>query len=117
MNEPLQLISDFQPSANLMQFIEISILTLLLVVSIAMLRMRRLFGVVMLSGIYSFLSALFFVALDAVDVAFTEAAVGAGISTILMLSAMLLTARREKPFVPGHAFLALLVCVVVGGAL
>ncbi len=39
----------------------------------------------MLSGIYSLLSAGLFVTLDAVDVAFTEAAVGGGISTVLML--------------------------------
>ena len=50
----------------------------LVLVAIAMLRSRHLFAVVMLSGIYSLLSAAFFVSLDAVDVAFTEAAVGAG---------------------------------------
>ena len=50
----------------------------------------------MLFGIYSFLTASLFVTLDAVDVAFTEAAVGAGISTFLMLSTLALTVRREK---------------------
>ena len=99
--------TDFSPIVLL----DLSILTLLVVTAIAMVRVRRLFAVVMLSGIYSLLSAAFFVSLDAVDVAFTEAAVGAGISTVLMLSAMLLTARREKPVVPGHRPLAM---VVVG---
>ena len=42
------------------------------------------------------MSATWFVAMDAVDVAFTEAAVGAGISTALMLGAMLLTVRTAK---------------------
>ncbi len=97
--------------------LNLAILTLLLVTAITMVRVRRLFAVVMLSGIYSLLSALFFVSLDAVDVAFTEAAVGAGISTVLMLSGMLLTARREKPVVPGHRPLALFVCVITGGVL
>ncbi len=46
-------------------------------------RQRNLFAAVMLFGIYSLLSAALFVTLDAVDVAFTEAAVGAGIATIL----------------------------------
>ena len=97
--------------------LNVAILTLLLVTAVTMVRVRRLFAVVMLSGIYSLLSALFFVSLDAVDVAFTEAAVGAGISTVLMLSGMLLTARREKPVVPGHRPLALFVCVITGGVL
>ena len=61
-----------------------------------MIRLRNLFAVVMLFGIYSFLTASLFVTLDAVDVAFTEAAVGAGISTFLMLSTLALTVRREK---------------------
>ncbi len=50
----------------------------------------------MLSGIYSLLMAGIFVILDAVDVAFTEAAVGAGITTVLMLGTLALTATREK---------------------
>ena len=60
------------------------------------MRLRNLFAVVMLFGIYSLLSAAIFVSLDAMDVAFTEAAVGAGISTILALSTLALTARHEK---------------------
>ena len=61
-----------------------------------MIRLRNLFAVVMLFGIFSFLAAALFVTLDAVDVAFTEAAIGAGITTFLMLSTLALTARREK---------------------
>ncbi len=52
---------------------------------VAIVRLRDLFAVVMLAGIYSLLAAAMFVVLDAVDVAFTEAAVGAGISTVLAL--------------------------------
>lgn len=97
--------------------LDLALLTLLVVTAVTMVRVRRLFAVVMLSGIYSLLSAAFFVSLDAVDVAFTEAAVGAGISTVLMLSGMLLTARREKPVVPGHRTVALFVVLITGGAL
>ena len=98
-------------------FLDLSILTMLILVAFAMLRSRHLFAVVMLSGIYSLLSAIFFVSLDAVDVAFTEAAVGAGISTVLMLAGMLLTARREKKVTPGRAPVALAVVFITGAAL
>jgi len=102
-------------SANVV--IDLALLTMLIFVGFAMLRSRHLFAVVMLSGIYSLLSAAFFVSLDAVDVAFTEAAVGAGISTVLMLAGMLLTSRREKPLTPGRAPVALVVVVLVGAAM
>ncbi|PCJ71422.1 MAG: cation:proton antiporter [Rhodobiaceae bacterium] len=78
--------------------------------------LRDLFAAVMLSGVFSLLSAGLFVALDAVDVAFTEAAVGAGISTVLMLGTMAFTSRTEKP--PQHSrALPILVVVVTGAAL
>ncbi len=57
--------------------------------------MRNILSVVMLSGIYSLVSATLFVVLDAVDVAFTEAAVGAGISTVLFLSALGVTGKHQ----------------------
>lgn len=97
--------------------VDLALLAMLAMVAFAMLRSRHLFAVVMLSGIYSLLSASFFVSLDAVDVAFTEAAVGAGISTVLMLAGMLLTARREKPILSGRAPVALAVVLAVGAAL
>jgi multicomponent Na+:H+ antiporter subunit B len=64
-------------------------------VALAASRQRNLFAAVMLFGIYSLLSAALFVTLDAVDVAFTEAAVGAGISTILMLATLAITSARQ----------------------
>ena len=57
---------------------------------------RNLFAAAMLFGIFSLLSAAVFVVLDAVDVAFTEAAVGAGISTILMLATLTRTSARQR---------------------
>lgn len=76
---------------------------------------RDLFASVMLTGIYSLLSAVFFVLMDAVDVAFTEASVGAGISTILMLSTLTLTGQFEDP--SRHNTRLALVVVTVTGAL
>jgi multicomponent Na+:H+ antiporter subunit B len=72
------------------------LLTLMAVVTIGVIKLRNLFGVVVLSGIYSFLMASVLIVLDAVDVAMTEASVGAGISTVLMLSVLYLTKSRES---------------------
>ena len=69
----------------------------------------------MLLGIYSLLSASFFVAMDAVDVAFTEASVGAGISTLLMLVVISMTGRSEHP--SRHKPLLALAVVTVTGSL
>ena len=85
-------------------------------VAIAIARMKDLFTVIMLSGIYGLLSASFFVAMDAVDVAFTEASVGAGISTLLMLVAITMTGGSEHP-VRHKPVLALAVVIVTGSLL
>ncbi|MDX1593529.1 MAG: DUF4040 domain-containing protein [Gammaproteobacteria bacterium] len=88
----------------------------LVVIAVAVARLRNLFAAVMLTGIYSLHAALLFVSLDAVDVAFTEAAVGAGISTVLMLATLGLVGREESP--PRKpAWLPLCVVLVTGGAL
>jgi len=63
---------------------------------VAVVRARDLFTAVMLFAIYSLLSAALFTVLDAGDVALTEAAVGAGISTILLLALLALVPRREQ---------------------
>jgi multicomponent Na+:H+ antiporter subunit B len=85
-------------------------------VAIAAIRLRDLFAVVMMLGIYSFLTAGLFMDLDAVDVAFTEAAVGAGVTTMLMLATLRLTERHERA--PQHSpLLALMVVGVTGAAL
>lgn len=68
----------------------------------------------MLFGIYSFLTAALFLDLDAVDVAFTEAAVGAGVTTVLLLSTLRLTSRWERR--PIHGTLLPLVVVSITGA-
>jgi len=77
--------------------VNILLLSVLFVVAISIARLRNLFAIVMLSGIYSLVSATWYVVVDAVDVAFTEAAVGAGMSTVVLLGAMLLTSRTAKP--------------------
>ena len=83
---------------------------------VAIIVQRNLFAVVVLSGIYSFLMATVLVALDAVDVAMTEASVGAGISTVLLLGALYLVGAEETK--PMHRpWLPLGIAVVTGGML
>lgn len=97
-------------------FINLALFTMLVSTAVAIARMRRLFGVVMMAGVFSLLSAMLLVTLDAVDVAFTEAAVGAGISTVLMLSTLTLTSRIEKPST--HTpMIPLIVTVITGAAI
>lgn len=73
------------------------LIALLALIAFLALRLHRLFAVVMLSGAFSLTAAAQFVVLDAVDVAFTEAAVGAGISTVLALATLSLVPAEEKP--------------------
>ena len=96
--------------------IDIVLLCLLVIAAVAINQQRNLFATTMLTGIYSLLCASLFVCLDAVDVAFTEASVGAGIATILFLGTLALTSFEEKTVVkisiPG-----LLLVLITGGLL
>jgi multicomponent Na+:H+ antiporter subunit B len=93
-----------------------ALLTLLAVVTIAIAVQRSLFGVVILSGIYSFLMASVLIVLDAVDVAMTEASVGAGVSLVVLLATLHLTKTIEMQ--PWHrSVLPVSVAVVVGLAI
>ena len=86
---------------------------------LAIVRSRNLFAVIVLGGIYSFLMATVLVALDAVDVAMTEAAVGAGVSTVLLLGALHLCKSEEarplhRPWLPLAVALATGAVLVYG---
>lgn len=93
-----------------------TLLTMMVATTYGIVRSRNLFAVVILGGVYSFLMATILVVLDAVDVAMTEASVGAGISTVLLLGTLYLTKTEEV--VPTHTpLLPLLAAVLTGGAL
>ena len=81
----------------MIELIDLSLLLFLAVIAVVVVRLRNLFAVVLVMGFYSLVAAALFTVLDAVDVAFTEAAVGAGISTVIMLASLLLTTTEEKP--------------------
>jgi len=91
----------------------IFLLTLLLITAMAIVNTPNLFVAVMLSGIFSLLLAANFFLLDAADVALTEAAVGAGISTVLFLGALALTAERETVPTSKRAVALVVVTVTV----
>jgi multicomponent Na+:H+ antiporter subunit B len=88
------------------------LLSMLVITAVAIVRSSDLFAAVMLLGIFSLLMAANFFVLDAADVALTEAAVGAGISTVLFLGALALTAARERSRL-GPPGLALVVSLVM----
>ena len=90
----------------MIELVNVVLLGLLAVTALAAIRLHDLFAVTMMFGIYSLLAAVVFIVLDAVDVAFTEAAVRVGISTILMLATIGLVGRQERrpphrPVLPG----------------
>lgn len=93
------------------------LLAFLAIIALGIVRLHNLFAVVMLSGIYSLISAGLFVTLDAVDVAFTEAAVGGGIATVLMLATLALTPHIEKSGPATIQILPLLIVVGTGALL
>ena len=92
------------------------ILTLMAITTLGIIKLRNLFSVVVLSTIYSFLMATLLLIFDAVDVALTEAAVGAGVSTVLMLTVIYYTKTTEEE--PKHSsIIPIMVCLAIGGLL
>ena len=69
-------------------------LVLMVVCAIFALRTSDLLAAVVIFGAFSFFSAIFFTLLGALDVAFTEAAVGAAITTVFFVSAIYRTDRK-----------------------
>lgn len=93
------------------------LLVFLVAVALALAAMRHLFPVAMLTGLYSLLSASLFTLLNAPDVALTEAAVGAGVTTVLFLATFGLTRAREKPVKASRQVIGLVVTVATGAML
>ena len=100
----------------MIQLMTLFLLSLMVLTAIGVVQSRNLFASVMLMSIFSLLTAGVFFLLDAADVALTEAAVGAGISTVLMLSALALTDEKERR-PRRNAGLALVVVLVTAGTI
>lgn len=75
---------------------DIVILVFLVIAAIISLSVKDLLSASMIFGIYGFLICLLWAEMGAVDVAFTEAAVGAGVSTILFIATVFNTKRRSS---------------------
>mgnify|MGYP001554844905 FL=1 len=76
--------------------IDLIVLTFVIFIAIAAISVRDLLGTAILFGAYSFMMCLLWAVMGAVDVAFTEAAVGAGVSTVFFVAAVFRTSRRTK---------------------
>ncbi len=76
--------------------LDILLLTLVVICAAAAITLRDLFSATVLFGAFSFLMAMLWAEMGAVDVAFTEAAVGAGVSTAFFIAAVFQTTRRSK---------------------
>ena len=104
-------------SINASLVLDIVLLVMLLVVAGAIVRTRSLLAAIILFGVYSMISAIWLVVMDAQDVAFTEAVVGAGISTIVLLGAILLTRGETEKSDWRKLIAPALICAAVGGVL
>lgn len=102
------------------------LLAILVGLAIASVRLPDLLGAAATLGAYSLVMAILWCRMNAVDVAFTEAAVGAGISTVLLLAAISRIGRHERrtPYTAegrGRSRLsrtgAVVVCVLTAAAL
>ncbi len=84
---------------------------------VAIIRLEKLMSAVMMMGFFSLLSSCIFMVLDAVDVAFTEAAVGAGVSTIFFLAAIAIVGRTTKKTSRNRMLVPLIVVASTGAIL
>lgn len=76
--------------------IDLIILISVIVCALAAIHVKDLLATAVLFGAYSFMMCLLWAVMGAVDVAFTEASVGAGVSTVFFVAAVFRTSRRTK---------------------
>ena len=77
--------------------LDLSVLTLLVICAFATIMVKDLLSAAVIFGAYSFLMCLLWTEMGAVDVAFTEASVRAGVSTVLFFAAIHQTSRKVRP--------------------
>ena len=76
--------------------LDLAILTLVVITGIGAIMVKDLLGAAILFGAYSFMMCVLWSIMGAVDVSFTEASVGAGVSTVFFVAAVFRTTRRTK---------------------
>jgi energy-converting hydrogenase B subunit D len=72
------------------------LLIIAIVIAIVSLTVKDLLAAVIILAAFSFTAALLYAEMGAVDVSFTEAAVGAGISGVFMIAAIFFLKRRSE---------------------
>lgn len=80
----------------MIESLDLWLLAVLVVTAVLALEARRLFTAVVVLTAYSFFSAVLFATLGAVDVALTEAALGAGLTGVLFVVALFALRRRPS---------------------
>lgn len=76
--------------------LDLVLLLFVVICAIAAITVKDLLSSAVILGAYSFFMCLLWVEMGAVDVGFTEAAVGAGVSTVFFVAAVFNTTRRTK---------------------
>lgn len=76
--------------------LELTLFVFLIVTAFLALESRNLLTAVVSLTVFSFLSALLYVAMGAVDVGFTEAVVGGGVSGVLFIVTIFKTTRKSR---------------------
>ncbi|MDF1558064.1 MAG: DUF4040 domain-containing protein [ANME-2 cluster archaeon] len=76
--------------------LDFTMLLFLVVAAIAAITVRDLLSAVIILSLYSLIMAIVWVELRAVDVGFTEASVGAGITTVFFIFALVKTTGRSE---------------------
>ncbi len=76
--------------------LDLIILLMVVICGIAAISIRDLLGSALMFGAYSFMMCLLWSIMGAVDVSFTEASVGAGVSTVFFVAAVFRTTRRTS---------------------
>ena len=96
--------------------INFALLILLIFIAVVIVRQKYLFSAVIMMSLFSLLSALLFISMDALDVALTEAAVGAGVSSLLFFVTLALTGVDDQYVESSHRSVVALITVTFVGA-
>ena len=78
------------------QVFDVTLILLLIACAVAVIRLKDLLAAAIVFSTYSLVMCLLWVHRGAPDVAMTEAAVSAGVTTVLFLVAISRTTRRER---------------------
>ncbi|MDW7671732.1 MAG: hydrogenase subunit MbhD domain-containing protein [Bacillota bacterium] len=79
-----------------MQLLNVILVVFLILCAIAVERTRDLLSAVIIFAAYSLVMAVLWLLLRSPDVAMTEAAIGAGVTTIMFVAVISRTRRMEK---------------------